>query len=252
MYLEAVTVCIGYADFLREAMPFNLPLLDRWLIVTSPEDAETRRLCRERSLECLVTDDAKRTGFDKARCIDRGMAVLSWRGWVLHIDADIIMPPHTRNTLGSLDLDTGCLYGCDRVMVNGADRWRRLKDSGFLHTYSRSYSYNVCLPGNFDVGARWADPAHGYVPIGFWQLCHHDAVMDQGVRVRRYTAGGHSDAARTDVQFGLQWDRRHRVLIPELVVMHLGNGGEVGVNWNGRKTPPFVEAAGGPGAGGPA
>ena len=41
-------------------------------------------------------------------------------------------------------------------------------------------------------------------------------------------------AARTDVQFALLWDRRDRVLIPELVVFHLEpEAAPMGANWNG-------------------
>jgi hypothetical protein len=51
---------------------------------------------------------------------------------------------------------------------------------------------------------------------------------------------GHSDAARTDVQFGLQWDRHRRALVPELVVLHLESEDAVtGANWSGRTTRPF-------------
>jgi len=44
MYLEAVTVCVDYADFLKEIIPWNQHLFDRWAIVTTPADEETREL----------------------------------------------------------------------------------------------------------------------------------------------------------------------------------------------------------------
>jgi hypothetical protein len=60
------------------------------------------------------------------------------------------------------------------------------------------------------------------------------------VLVRAAHAVGHSDAARTDVQFGLQWDRERRALVPELVVLHLeSEDAGVGANWSGRTTRPF-------------
>ncbi len=242
MKIEAVTVCVGYHDFLREVIPYNLPHLDRWLIVTSDGDLETKEVCRHHNLEFLATEDFYRAGrkFDKARGIDRGLQLLAHDDWVLHLDADIALPPHARHTLAAADLDPRNIYGCDRVMVRGWDRWQRLKASGFLERYSRSHHFNVCFPGGFDVGARWADPHHGYVPIGFFQLFHRDATMYRGTRTRRYSCHGHSDAARTDVQFGLQWDRGHRAVVPELVALHLeSEGANVGANWSGRTTRPF-------------
>jgi hypothetical protein len=173
--------------------------------------------------------------------------------WVLHLDADIVLPPHTRHTLRAADLDPQSIYGCDRIMVKGYDRWQRLKASGFLERVSRSYHHNVCFPGGFEVGARWADPLHGYVPIGFFQLFHRDASLYRGVRTRRYPGYGHSDAARTDVQFGLLWDRPRRGLVPELVVLHLeSESAGVGANWSGRTTGPFGPPVGRPGGSTPA
>jgi hypothetical protein len=240
--IEAVTVCVGYAGELAESIPFNLPQLDRWLIVTDHRDDATKEVCRQHNLEFLATDDFYRGGarFDKARGVDRGLQLLAHNDWVLHVDADIVLPPHTRHTLRAANLDPLTLYGCDRVMVRGWERWRQLRDSGFLHRFSRSHHFNVCFPGNFDVGARWADLHQGYVPIGFFQLFHRDATMRNGVRTRRYSNWGHSDAARTDVQFGLLWDRGRRQLVPELVVLHLeSEPAAVGANWSGRTTRPF-------------
>jgi hypothetical protein len=245
--IEAVTVSVGYADFLREVIPYNLQHLDRWLIVTDARDQATREVCRQHNLEFLATDDFYRdgAGFDKARGVDRGMQLLAHDDWVLHLDADVVLPPHTRHTLRAADLDRRSIYGADRVMVRGWDRWQRLKASGFLERVGRSYHHNVCFPGGFDVGARWADPYHGYVPIGFFQLFHREATLFRGIRTRRYSCHGHSDAARTDVQFSLLWDRRRRALVPELVVLHLeSEDSSTGANWSGRTTRPFGPPAG--------
>ena len=38
--LEAVTVCVGYADFLGVVAEANRHLFDRWVIVTTPGDNE--------------------------------------------------------------------------------------------------------------------------------------------------------------------------------------------------------------------
>ena len=40
--IEAVTVCVGYGDFLAAVVPWNAPHFNRWIIVTEEQDAETR------------------------------------------------------------------------------------------------------------------------------------------------------------------------------------------------------------------
>lgn len=240
--IECLTVSIGYGDFLQETLPLNLPLVDRMLVVTSPKDERTRDICWKLNVEVLLTEETNREGreFDKARIIDRGLQLLSHQDWLLHIDSDIALPPHFRKSLNFADLDVNNIYGCDRINVKGRQRWERFKISGFLNRYSRCNFFNVCFPDGYTIGARWADPFHGYVPIGFFQLWHRDAEMFNGMRQRRYTSFGHNDAARTDCQFALQWDRKNRVLLPEIVVAHLeSDGATVGANWCGRTTASF-------------
>jgi hypothetical protein len=242
MFLEAITVCVGYDDFLAEVIAWNRPHFDRWLIVTTPQDEATRTLCHRRGLEVLLTEDFHRQGaaFDKAKGIDHGLHLLEHRDWVLHLDADIVLPGRFRESLADADLDRRAIHGADRFRVRGWPQWQRLQASGFFSRHGRSAHHNVCFPEGFAVGARWADDQQGYAPIGFFQLWHTSAAFYQGVRIRRYCPQGHNDAARTDVQFSLLWDRKHRVLLPEVIVAHLeSEQAPVGANWSGRTTARF-------------
>jgi hypothetical protein len=248
-YIECLTCCVDYADYLAEIEPFVRPVVDRWLIISTPADEETRDFCRRRGLECVLTTDFFRNGadFDKARGIDLGLQHLSHRDWVLHLDADCLLPPHFRESLEDADLDPACLHTFDRFEVVGWEKWQRLKASGYFQQHSRSAHHNVCFPEGFPIGARWADTVQGWCPVGFAQLFHSDAVMWRGIRHRRYPTYGHSDAARTDVQFSLLWPRRQRVLVPEIIVAHLmSERTMVGANWRGRTTKRFSVDGGPP------
>ena len=97
MRIEAVAICVDYADYLEETLPSLLPHVDDLVIVTTPEDSRTRRVCARHSVRCLPTRCFYRDGeaFNKARGINYGLANLKLDDWVLHITlADKILMNH--------------------------------------------------------------------------------------------------------------------------------------------------------------
>jgi len=239
--VEAVTVCIGYADFLAETMRGNRPLLDDLVVITSPDDHATRGLCKEQSIRHVLSDEHKRDGpFNKARLIQRALDQIGCQDWILHLDADIVLPRMFREYLEWAHLDERCVYGADRCNVTSWEAWRAIRDGGGWHNH-RYESVHRFEPGSA-VGGRHVPSMHGYVPIGFFQLFHGSAMIDRGYHLRQYPLR-HGNAARTDVQFALQWDRRYRQLLPEVIVLHLESGpAKQGANWEGRTTAPFGPA----------
>jgi hypothetical protein len=238
--LEAITVCVGYSDFLEEIIPFNIPHFDRWVIVTSDDDISTRELCRKHNLEVLISRDHKLDGasFNKGRLIERALLQTSNNSWRLHIDGDVALPSRFRLQLESANLDPSFIYGIDRVMVRNYSEWQKVKSMGFL-SQQADYHCRVNTPPGFQIGTRWAHPVFGYVPIGFFQLFHASQDEWRGVRVKPYSLS-HGDACRSDVQFGMKWDRNHRALLPEIIAVHLESEKcDKGANWNGRRTAPF-------------
>jgi hypothetical protein len=234
-HIEAVTVCVDYSDFLAETVRTNRRHFDRWLIVTSPDDEATADLCHRHNLEMIRTNDFYAHGdeFNKGRGVERGLAMLGHHDWLVHIDADIALPRDFRDVLHDADLDPACIYGADRVLLKSWEEWTEFRKShaGSYHCYTSS--------GGWPIGARWCDIRYGYVPIGFFQLWHESADHRHGVRTRRYP-DCHQTAARADVKFALQWDRRHRQLLPEVFVAHIeSEPAPTGANWKGRKTRRF-------------
>jgi len=246
LQIEAVSVCIGYADFLNETAFHNRKFFNRWVIVTSPEDKATLSVCHRHNLDSIVTEDYARNGgakhldkvFNKGRAIQRGFDAIGAKDWVLHLDADVVLPPEFSHALEMAHLVENKIYGCDRQMVVGWDAWNAVKTSGYMQHGMHCY----VLPYNKPwIGARWASPRNGYVPIGFFQLMHGSNLVRDGIWGKPYPAH-HGDAARSDVQFGLQWDRRNRELIPELIVWHLESEHKtLGENWYGRTSKPFSD-----------
>lgn len=240
--LEAVTVCVGYDDFLQETAKWNVPHFDRWIIVTTPGDLKTREVCRRYNLECVLSEDAQRHGhlFNKGRLAERGLQHTSADGWRIHIDADIALPHRFRHMLEMSDLQYDSIYGIDRAMVHGYEQWQKFLKTGWLQSGAYDYHCYVGFPKGLDVGTRWVHTQMGYVPIGFFQMWHSSQDEWRGIRVKPYPSQ-HGNACRSDVQHGLRWDKHKRAIIPEVIGIHLDS--EVvdrGTNWNGRKTRRFV------------
>jgi hypothetical protein len=238
MRVEAVTVCVGYGDFLRETARVNRPLVDDLVVITAPDDEQTRAVCKELCLRHVLSEDYKRDGpFNKARLIQRALDQVGAQDWILHLDADIILPQRFRQYVDWAHLDEQCIYGADRCNIVGWDAWQKIRDSvGWdNYRYDSVHRFQAGAP----VGNRHVPHLHGYVPIGYFQLFHGSQLIDRGFHLRRYPAR-HADAARTDVQFALQWDRRFRQLLPEVIVLHLeSEPSPQGANWRGRTTQAF-------------
>ena len=72
-------------------------------------------------MECVLTDALRSRWkqFCKGAGINEGLARLSKRDWVVHLDADIWLPPLTRNLLANANLAKRMIYGIDRFIVKG-------------------------------------------------------------------------------------------------------------------------------------
>ena len=242
--IEAVTVSVGYGDFLAETAQTNVHIFDKWLIVTSPDDEETREVCRRFSLPVLLTEDGRGhcgnpADFCKGRMIERGLQHLAADGWRVQLDADIALPSRTRHLICGAELQQNKIYGIDRVMVRSFKMWQELLHSGWLTSNCHDYHNRLRWPKGVEVGSRWVNMEVGYVPIGFFQMWHSTQDLWRGIRIRPYPTI-HNDACRTDVQFGLLWDRPSRELLPEVVGVHIEpEPSPLGANWKGRRTPRF-------------
>lgn len=236
MYIEAITVCVNYSDFLAYTLPLNKQHFDHMIIVTTREDKETQRLCSHHNVECLITDRFTEDGsaFNKAKGINEGLLYHSKRDWMIHIDADIVLPPLFRQIVQSKMLDKECIYGADRLMCPDFDSWLK-----HVHKPKPLYDNWIYIHMDaFPIAARVADyNGDGYAPIGYFQMWH-----PQTSKHLLYPEE-HGAADRTDMAFSKKWTRNKRHLIPEIVTIHLDSENatvkETGKNWQGRKTIPF-------------
>lgn len=217
--LEGVTVSVDYADYLSQVLPHNKAVLDRILVVTSPDDRATQEACRASSVECIVTDDFYAGGarFNKGRGLNRGLERTAPDAWVLVLDADIVLPQDLRERLAARPLRTNVLYGASRVSCPTAGTWRRLERGEI---------------GVRDLPAEPPTVRHGrLLPLGYFQLFHRGAATLRG-RTSRYPEA-HPSARKVDTAFAKRWRRTE--LLP-VTVIHLG---PPATDWDGRVSPAF-------------
>ena len=114
---------------------------------------------------------------------------------------------------------------CDRTI------WQRYRTSNS----SNQKHYLIQPPGGWQIGSRLSHHDYGgYVPIGFFQMWNRES------NISRYPTTEDGGAEHTDLLHGLQWPRPNRVLIPEIIAVHLeSEPSSMGANWNGRTTKAF-------------
>lgn len=233
--LEAVTVSIGFADFLDATLALNHPHLDSMIVVTSHEDRATQTVAKKHGAICVQTDLHQKNGrrFNKGAAINAGMDAFQYHGWRMHLDADIVLPDNFRRVLfNHTALDRRAIYGADRVDIVGSGALNELL-AELRKEPQHAWRCLVSPRCRSSLGARYVDTLRGYVPIGFFQLWN--------ARTQKPYPYSLGTAAHDDVMFAAQWPAAYRRLLPGAVVYHLAaRAPKWGENWDGnRKQPAF-------------
>ncbi len=232
--IEAVIVCDQFSDFLTRTLPTNKQLFNQVVVVTSPEDKVTQRICEFNHVRCIKTDalQSRWDEFHKGKGINEGLEVLDKDGWVVHMDADIYLPPQTRMLLKQAHLDPCMVYGIDRFEVKGYQEWDAFTALPPLQHECGTYIHLKSFP----LGTRiMFDHTDGWLPLGFFQMWNPRV---SGVSVY---PSNHTTAGRSDTLFSMQWPRSMRGLIPEVIAYHLDPADKeaMDTNWSGRVSKSF-------------
>ena len=236
MKIEALIVCINYSDFLKVTLPNNRHLFDKLVIVTDTKDKETHKTCEFYNVQCIKTDVFYRDSIvpNKALGINEGLKHLSMDGWVIQLDADIWLPPMTRDVLNRLPLNKDSIYGIDRMMCNSFKDWHKFISLRQLTGIHEGWIYLHLH--HFPIGQRIVQyHGDGYMPIGYFQMWHpkKSNIHSYPVEICGFD--------RTDVGHLKQFPREKRGFIPELVCIHLASEDHaMGQNWRGRTTKDFL------------
>lgn len=129
--LELITGCVNnekikYSKFLEITLPLNKSQFDNILIVTSPDDLETQKVCKENGVDCFCTNEffANGSKFDNNRAVSAALHKLKYKDWVISTSPDIIYPNDFREKLKLETLDENNMYGCKRAFINTYSEWK--------------------------------------------------------------------------------------------------------------------------------
>lgn len=166
-YIDAVSVCDGYADMLAVTLPLNRPHIRDFIIVTSRGDVDTQRIAAQHDCRVVICErfesgiipekyQPQSRLWNKGAAINDGMAALrDDAGWVLIHDSDIIFTARVMQAINRRLLNVRRLYGVQRGDCRTAEqleRWRANPDTVARFPKVRS------MPG-----------------VGYFQLFHVDA-----------------------------------------------------------------------------
>lgn len=205
--VNAILVCVGYDDFLRLTLPRTLQHVSKLVVVTTPTDLRTLALCAMYPRVIVhktlaFYDDG--ASFNKGKALEEGFDVLGRTGWVLIMDADILLP----EKITTATLDRRTLYTPVRRIMSKVD--------GLTATPTINPS---TLPLRKEYGN-----------FGYFQLFH---ATDPVVTKLPWYETDWVHAGGADSVFEKRWHKKNKARM-SFEVIHLGDPDQ---NWYGRTRP---------------
>ena len=236
MNITAISVCVNYSDFFAWSALANRGLFSKWIIVTDTKDSKTKAIANHYGYQCIQTDVFYEGGeFKKFKGINAGLEKAG-KDWVVFLDSDIVLHPLTKRVFDSLKFDQECLYGIDRINYSTFKQWfdycnnpNLIIDNWLMTDAEGKFGSRI----NHYYGQQGDNGKFtGWKPLGFFQMAHKSQFTEYPSDCK--------GADHCDLVFANQWEREKRVLIPEIMAIHLETeSNKWGVNWQGRKSLPF-------------
>ena len=201
--LDIIVVSVNYNDFLITTLKTNLLNFENVTVVTSSEDKLCQEICKKYGVNIVITDVMYENvaKFNKGKAINSAINSLIDPGFILLIDADIII----KNSINTDNLDFDVLYTSDRWMCETYNDLIKIENDP--NDLSKLYNES-------DKG------------IGFFQLFHYSKASS-------YPESS-DNAAFSDLLFRDKFINRQNI---NNTVIHLGKSYQ---NWDGRKTERFL------------
>ncbi len=209
--MQAILVCVDYADMLEITLPRNRHHFTEVVVVTSKDDDRTKTIARRADCHWIATDAFYRDGamFNKWLALEEGLGYMRRTtlcdDWLAVMDADIVWP----KDISSTEYIPGKLY----------TPYRRMMGEVNLELVDEEVNWYVYPQHRQE--REWA---------GYSQIFHtSDPVL--GPLPWHQTNWRHAGGA--DSFFQAKWSVENKVR-PDWSCLHLG---PAGVNWGGRTSP---------------
>lgn len=187
-HFDYVTTCVNYVDYLEVSYKHNKDEFDRFTVVTSTKDEETKKFCRDNGINFVATDVFYVNGakFEKGVALNYAFAALKADAdWIVIMDADTFVPKGFKDKMSSYSLDKEFFYGTQRVL---------------LPTYK---DYLDLLGGKPETDFE--------IPLGlgygYFQMINWNSSVIQNKPLGQlwYPASPHGDATESDWMFRNKW-----------------------------------------------
>lgn len=203
--VKAICVSVDYGDILEMTLPTHKFFCEETMVVTTREDKKTIEVAEANGarVHCTDTFYRKNAKFNKYAALEEGLDILGREGWLLIIDADIVIPEH---------------------------RHPFIPVKGYVYTPHRRIK--VELEDGIPEQRKWTQyrrPRANEDFKGYFQLFHaSDPMLGpppwHSVEMKSISEGGN------DFVFQSRWPAKKTVRAP-FEVLHLGKPFE---NWCGR------------------
>lgn len=202
MRIHGLTTCVNYASELKGVLPYWMGHLSSLVVVTTPNDEDTKALCNIYSRGVMVHQTTafyqERAHFNKGRAMEEALYMMPPDGWHVFFDADIV--PDER-----LSLVVGSIH--DRTKLYGSYRYQSFLSGDF---YRPNYIPDL-IP----------DDQVGY---GYFQLFHSSNPL---VQRRPLLSTNWKHAGGYDSDFIALWGKAEPLPVK---MYHIGQGR----NWFGK------------------
>jgi len=197
-----ITVCVGMAETLKKILPFNLPHLKELIVMTTPDDDDTRECCKQYpNVRVIETDVFYKWGakFNKGAAVELATMLIPKDNWIIIFDADICFPC---DLIGKIPLDVNFIYSSARHFATTEDEFE-----------------SATRERNFDFQGLAKDPFRPWkMAKGYFQLFHG---RSETLNRRPWYGIDWNNAGGCDKDFSTRWDIQRRIPL-EAPVLHLG------------------------------
>jgi len=107
----------------------NLNQIDEFIIATDYQSLEVERICQKYNIKFIKTNGfyENNAQFDRGKVVSAILKSIK-SGWILHMDADILLPKDFKQKINTINFNKNKLYGARRILFSNLTKVKRWFD----------------------------------------------------------------------------------------------------------------------------